>query len=88
MFISLPSIEEVVSPTQSPPKAKENLDSPLNKDTAHGDGAPISPHRTLSPNDSSDVMSVMMTNTTSLEEQVAKMSKILEALTDSIKEKD
>ena len=68
VFMSLPSIEKVVSPTQSLPKAKKNPNSPLNKDVTHGDGAPISPHRTLSPNASSDVISIMMTNTTFLEE--------------------
>ena len=37
---------------------------------------------------SSDVMNVMTTSATSLEEQVAKMSKILETLSESIKQKD
>ena len=54
----------------------------MNKDVSHIDNALIS------PNNSFNVMSIMLTNTTSLEEQVAKMSKIVEALTNSIKEKD
>lgn len=35
-----------------------------------------------------DTMSFMITNTTSLDEQIAKMSKLLETLVDLVKEKD
>lgn len=35
-----------------------------------------------------DTMTIMMTNTTSLEEQIIKISKILKTPVDSVKEKD
>ncbi|KAJ9145663.1 hypothetical protein P3X46_028020 [Hevea brasiliensis] len=63
-----------------PTNLKENLVSKESPPT--GDNSLETPCKPI------DTMTIMITNTVSLEEQITKMSKLLETLVDSVKEKD
>ena len=86
----LGSIEE--SPAaQTPPTSGSSVCGQLLKeqeDYSSDNSVPSSPQKRAASKTSSGVMTVMMTGSTSLEEQVALLAKSMEMLAASVKEKD